>query len=640
MNRTIDYRQAVRFRTSGKLLAVLSIILLLTISILSVVMFSQIQSLRNNVEITENIINANIRTLGQLQRELLRLKIALIDDSDNETIDLYRAFTSQRMNEVTLSYYKNTLGADELINRANVLVSQWRTDVEPLILDVLLDATDDDTAIRNDIIVLIDEIELQFNNLASQGELNRKYQAGDANHAAQDFVSNAQYILIGLGATILGYLLFIGLAAIDYLRFDKQREMANEELRVQQARFRALLEIATQSANIEEQLQEIVEQGSTMLGMEIGLISQIRDKSYTVVSSFAPKYNISNGMKCSLDATLCKQTIQSDQVLSIPNIPNVMEIHNPCFADILPKSYIGIPIMVNQHVYGTLSFVSDHIRETAFSETDQDFVRLMGQWVNISLERQQSRDNLATYATNLEKSNTELQQFAYAASHDLQEPLRKIQTFGSRITDRYSDQLDERGKEYLARMQNAAQRMQVLIQDLLLLSRVTTQAQPLESTNLNDVIAGVLSDLEVQIEKANATITIQPLPTITADTTQMRQLFQNVISNGIKFAREGVDVQIEISGKINTLKPKAEVEICISDNGIGFEQQYAERIFSVFQRLHGRGEYEGTGVGLALCRKIVERHNGNIIAKGQLGVGAQFIITLPLDISTEKQDEQ
>ena len=265
-------------------------------------------------------------------------------------------------------------------------------------------------------------------------------------------------------------------------------------------------------------------------------------------------------------------------------------------------------------------------------------MRLMSQWINVSLERQHARDELSSYATNLEKSNTELQQFAYAASHDLQEPLRKIQTFGSRIEAKYSNKLDQRGNEYLTRMLGAAGRMQILIQDLLSLSRVTTQANPLVETDLNEVVDGVLSDLEVQIEQSNAEIVVKTLPVIKVDATQMRQLFQNLITNAIKFAREGVSPEIFIESRLLTTRTVPEVEISIRDNGIGFEQQYAERIFSVFQRLHGRGDYEGTGIGLALCRKIVERHNGTIIANGKSGEGAVFIVTLPIEDLQEERN--
>lgn len=629
---TDKLRQNLIFqRPSGILLVLLSVVLLITISILGLIMFSQTEALRRNVEITQGIVNANIRTLGQVQRELFRLKVSLLDGSDDNTVSLYRSFASQRINEVTLSYNEATLGSDELLAVARDLVMQWENEIEPIIEDIIENDSNNDTDLREQAIALIDAIELEFNNLASDGEINRKTQAGAANDAAITFAQSAQFIMSGLAFTVISYLIIVGIAAIDYMRFDQQREQTNRDLNLQQARLRSLLEIATQSADATEQFNQIVKQATQSLGMEVGIISHILGNGYTVMTAYAPNHPIESGMTCDLDATLCKKTVDSGNILSMPDIASVIQMTNPCFEGIMPQSYIGTPIIIKGKTYGTLSFISEEVRENAFSDSDKDFVRILGEWINVSLERQQTRDELASYASNLEKSNAELQQFAYAASHDLQEPLRKIQTFGSRLEAKYSEKLDDRGNEYLKRMQNAAGRMQVLIQDLLSLSRVTTQAQPLEDTNLNKVIEGVLSDIEVQIENANAEIIVESLPKIKADDTQMRQLFQNLISNGIKFAREDVPPQIIIDSKIHTNKLIPEIEIYVRDNGIGFDPQYSERIFSVFQRLHGRGDYEGTGVGLALCRKIVERHNGTIIANGIVGEGATFVITLPMD---------
>ena len=246
---------------------------------------------------------------------------------------------------------------------------------------------------------------------------------------------------------------------------------------------------------------------------------------------------------------------------------------------------------------------------------------------------------LKEYAAALEQSNKELEAFAYTASHDLQEPLRKIQAFGDRLQTRYSDTLDERGQDYLRRMINASTRMRALIQDLLIYSRVTTKPVTFKTVNLNDIIAGVCSDLEIIIENTQAQVKVDPLINIEADRVQMRQLFQNLISNAIKFRVEGRPPLIHISGQMaetpplgvrtNTAVPTW-YTLRVADNGIGFDNKYAERILGIFQRLHGRLEYEGTGIGLAICQKIVERHHGTMVAQGQAGQGATFIITLPV----------
>lgn len=245
-------------------------------------------------------------------------------------------------------------------------------------------------------------------------------------------------------------------------------------------------------------------------------------------------------------------------------------------------------------------------------------------------ERRRAEEDLRRTAEELTRSNRELQQFAYVASHDLQEPLRKVQAFGERLEAKYGQALDERGTDYLARMRAAALRMQVLINDLLSYARVTTRAQPFETVDLNRVVQGVIGDLEIRLEHSGGRVDAGALPVLQADRTQMRQLFQNLLSNGLKYARPEVPPVLTVAATAVTLDgERPGWEIAITDNGIGFETAHAERIFGVFQRLHGRTEYEGSGVGLAICRKIVERHRGTIRAAGRPGGGATFTVYLP-----------
>lgn len=260
-------------------------------------------------------------------------------------------------------------------------------------------------------------------------------------------------------------------------------------------------------------------------------------------------------------------------------------------------------------------------------------------------ERKKVEQDLREFTSKLEQSNRELQDFASVASHDLQEPLRKIQTFGDRLKTKFADGLPDKGKDYLERMQSAASRAQTLINDLLAFSRVTTRAQPFVKADLNKVLQGVLSDLEVRIEETKAEIELGDLPTIQADRLQMRQLLQNLIGNALKYRREEVTPQIQIQADLyeekveNPDEEPISKEMCrltVTDNGIGFEEKYVEKIFTVFQRLHGRNTYEGTGVGLAICRKIVERHGGEITAKSIPGEGSTFIVTIPAKQTTDE----
>ena len=232
---------------------------------------------------------------------------------------------------------------------------------------------------------------------------------------------------------------------------------------------------------------------------------------------------------------------------------------------------------------------------------------------------------LATANAELERSNDELQNFASVASHDLQEPLRKIQTFGQQLQRRYGDDLPEEGQEYVRRMASAATRMRALIEDMLEFSRVATRTLPFEPVDLAAIAATVVDDCENAIQESHATIEVGDLPTIEADRTQMRQLIQNLLMNAIKFRRHDVAPHISITART---VGDGEIELIVADNGIGFEPEFAEKIFGIFERLHGRTDYEGTGIGLAVCRKIARRHGGEIHAEGEVDRGATFIVRL------------
>ncbi len=253
---------------------------------------------------------------------------------------------------------------------------------------------------------------------------------------------------------------------------------------------------------------------------------------------------------------------------------------------------------------------------------------------DISL-RKKAEQQQAMYAAELERSNRELEQFAYVASHDLQEPLRKIRTFGDRLEMKCGEQLDETGRHCVARMQDAAARMQRLIDGLLTLSRVTTRGQQFEPVDLEAVAREVIADLEVQIERVEGRVELGRLPTIQADPLQMQQLFQNLIGNALKFRRIEEPPIVKVYGRFlhgREQRGSAAEEKClvyVEDNGIGFEEKHAERIFDVFQRLHPRDVYEGTGVGLAICRKIAERHGGAIHTSSTPGKGTTFEVVLP-----------
>jgi light-regulated signal transduction histidine kinase (bacteriophytochrome) len=254
---------------------------------------------------------------------------------------------------------------------------------------------------------------------------------------------------------------------------------------------------------------------------------------------------------------------------------------------------------------------------------------------------------LQQFNAELKRSNEDLEQFAYVASHDLQEPLRKIRAFGDRLTSKFGHELKSQGSDYVFRMQAAAARMQLLIEDLLTFSRVSRVEANFELLEMKPLLDEVLEDIDLMVNQKKAVVRVGKFPSFYGDRSQIKRLFQNLIGNSIKFHKVNEKPIIDIS--IKTIE-RAEAEretgvsvadtkfirISVKDNGIGFDEKYAEKIFNIFQRLNGRTAYEGTGIGLAICRKIVTNHGGFISAKSIEDVGSEFIIILPKDLTPPK----
>jgi signal transduction histidine kinase len=237
----------------------------------------------------------------------------------------------------------------------------------------------------------------------------------------------------------------------------------------------------------------------------------------------------------------------------------------------------------------------------------------------------EARDRLNSHAEELARANAELQKFAYVASHDLQEPLRMISSYLQLLERRYKGKLDQDADDFIAFAVDGARRMQGLINDILQLSRLGTREKSLSAIDCEAILEQALTNLRASIEGTGAQVTHDPLPRITADPTQLVQLFQNLVGNAIKF-RGQADPLIHVSAERNG----AAWLFSVRDNGIGIDRQYFDRIFGIFQRLHGRGEYPGTGIGLAICRKIVEGHGGRIWVESEPGKGTTFYFTVPV----------
>jgi len=287
------------------------------------------------------------------------------------------------------------------------------------------------------------------------------------------------------------------------------------------------------------------------------------------------------------------------------------------------QAYACHPLLAQGRVLGTLSFGTT--TRARFTDEELALMKAVADQVALAMERLHAKEALRHAAAELARSNEELQQFAYVASHDLQEPLRAVAGYVNLIESRFSDKFDDKGRQHIAGAVQGAMRMHNLITDLLELSRVGTRVRTLEPTDLNAVLGHVTHNLSATIGETGAQIACDPLPTLPVDASQMTQLFQNLIANALKF-RGAQPPAIKIEAR-----QEADGAWCfaVRDNGIGIDPQYSERIFLIFQRLHTRKEYPGTGIGLAICRKIVERHGGRIWVESQPGRGSIFYFTLP-----------
>ncbi|MGQ4649453.1 GAF domain-containing protein [Lyngbya aestuarii] len=428
-----------------------------------------------------------------------------------------------------------------------------------------------------------------------------------------------------------------------------ERQQAEEELQRQHRRSQLFAEITLkirQSLQIEEILQTTVTEVQKILQVDRVLLYRVwsNGTGRTVTEAVQPGWPAILGKPFQEEVFPLEyqEAYRQGKVRAVADVEQAYAGVTPCMLEFLKpwgvKAKFVVPILQNKQLWGLL--IAHHCTSTRpWSQFETNLLKQLADQIAIALAQAQLLEQETRQRQELARSNAELQEFAYVASHDLQEPLRKIQAFGDRLQSKFSDVLTDQGHDYLERMQNAAGRMRVLIEDLLALSRVTTRAQPFVNCSLTQVVQGVLSDLEVSIQQAGGTIEVGELPTIKADPVQMRQLLQNLIGNALKFRREEEPPAIKICSRLfeeaqgQVIEGITSPEFCqitVEDNGIGFEEKYIDRIFNPFQRLHGRSKYDGTGMGLAICRKIVERHGGGITAEGVLGEGATFMVTLPL----------
>ncbi|MBC1219303.1 PAS domain-containing protein [Nostoc sp. UCD121] len=425
----------------------------------------------------------------------------------------------------------------------------------------------------------------------------------------------------------------------------RDRDRAQAALELQNLRSQLFANITLkirQSLQIDEILQTSVKEVQKLLLADRVLILRLQPNG----SFMAVQEAVVPGLPVVLGEQIIDPCFRDDYVVQyrqgrISIINNIKEADiQPCHIELLErfavKANLVVPICLKNQMWGLLiAHQCAHPRQ--WTSWEIELLRQLADQIGIASTQSLILEQETRHREELTRSNEELKQFAFVASHDLQEPLRKIKSFGDRLKSTCGDTLSEQGRDYLERMQNAASRMQTLIEDLLTLSRVTTRAQPFVSVNLTKIAQEVLSDLEIYVQQTGGSVEIGELPTIQADPIQMRQLLQNLIGNALKFHRPQIPPVIKIYSKIlnnqaDNISSNSELcQIIVEDNGIGFEEKYLDRIFNVFQRLHSSIEYEGTGIGLAICRKIIERHHGHLTAQSKPGQGAKFTILLSIN---------
>jgi len=428
-----------------------------------------------------------------------------------------------------------------------------------------------------------------------------------------------------------------------------ERKRAEEALQLSESRFRLLSGTAGRllaSQNPQTIVKELCLQVMEHLDCHAFfnfLVDELVGKLHLNACAGIPDEEARNIEWLDYGVAVCGCVAREGKRIVAEDIFNTPDIRTDLVKSYGIQAYACHPLKARGKLIGTLSFGTK--KRSCFSDEDLALMKMVADQVAAAMEKlslidqlRNSRDELELrvqertaelnrYMAKLEQSNRALQDFASIAAHDMKEPLRKVISFGNMLRQKSGDSLGPSGNDYLNRMLNATERMQSLLTGLLDYSRVSMAAEPFKEVDLSNLIDEVISDLEVRIVRTGGEINVETLPVVSADPTQMRQLFQNLIGNALKFHKPDEKPIVHVRSVSST---DSECRITVEDNGIGFDEHHLETIFAPFKRLHGRSsQYEGTGMGLAICKKIVERHGGKITAKSSPGQGSTFIIELP-----------
>lgn len=398
---------------------------------------------------------------------------------------------------------------------------------------------------------------------------------------------------------------------------------------------RALNEIAALPPSGDgDQLRRTLDLGAAHLGLPVGIIARIDGEDYQVLHHCAPPgAPLADGQHFALGDTYCALTLQADDVLAIAHMARSPHAGHPCYRAFGLEAYIGAPITVGGQRVGTLNFSSGEPYPRDFDEGDLDFVRVMARWVGSVIERQQADSALRAAkeaaersARQLANSNADLEQFAYVASHDLRQPLRMVNSYLGLIERRLGDQLDGDIREFIGFARDGAQQMDRLILDLLEYSRVGRHGEEPAQVDLAAVAAEARHLLGVAIEESHGTVEVAATPALVlGNHSELLRLFQNLMGNALKYRAPGRPPVVRVDWQ----RHGQCWQVSVADNGIGIRPEFMDEIFKIFRRLHSSRDYEGTGVGLAICLKIVKHHHGDIRVESEPGQGSVFHVTLP-----------
>ncbi|HYX16133.1 MAG TPA: GAF domain-containing protein [Nostoc sp.] len=424
------------------------------------------------------------------------------------------------------------------------------------------------------------------------------------------------------------------------------RKQADEELKRQNLRSQLFAEITLkirESLQIDEILQTTVTEVQKLLQADRVLIFQLEpDGSGTVVQeAVLPGWPVILGRNI-FDPCFKEEYIERYRQGRVSAMEDVETAHiQPCHREFLQqfaiKANLIVPILVRDGIWGLL-LAHQCAAPRRWNNFETELLKQLANQIGIALSQAQLLEKETQQSQELARSNAELEQFAYVASHDLQEPLRMVTSYLQLLERRYKNQLDTNADQFINYAVDGARRMQTLINDLLNYSRVSSRGQPFTRVNCSIVLEQAIANLQIAIADSQAIVTHEPLPEVMADATQLIQVFQNLIGNAIKFCQnQQPRIHIGVTKthanpdgeSLNVIQSVDEWLFSVCDNGIGLESQYAERIFIIFQRLHGRDKYPGTGIGLAICKKIIERHGGQIWVESTLGQGSTFYLTIP-----------